>query len=237
MIVCLTIDLEPDCPPFLEGWRGASEGMPRLLDLLEREGVATTVFSTGETAERFGDLVTKLVAGGHELGCHGQTHTAFTRLSEKEADREIITSSARLRTFAPVTAFRAPYLRFPERYLPLLERHGFTVDSSQGVYKPREWFRRPEHSRLRRVPASITSSVLRLPRAVRDPILASLASPVVLFVHPWEFVDLTREKLPRDCRFRTGEPALRCLGEVIRFYRDRGARFTRLGEVGTSATP
>ena len=48
-----------------------------------------------------------------------------------------------------------------------------------------------------------------------------LSDPVVLFVHPWEFVDLTRERLRYDCRFRTGDVALRCLREVI--DRSRGA--------------
>jgi len=232
MDVCLTIDFEQDCPPYLNGWRGASEGMPRLLDLLGREGVAATVFSTGEAAERFPGVVQRVVAEGHELGSHGYTHAAFPELSEERAEWEIATSAEVLRAYAPVTSFRAPNLRFPARYLPLLERHGFTVDSSQGSYKPREWGRRPAPTSLRRLPASMTSSVLRAPRALRDPILGALKSPVVLFVHPWEFVDLTREALRWDCRFRTGDPALESVRDVVRFYRDRDAQFVRMGDLG-----
>jgi len=232
MHVCLTIDFEQDCPPYLNGWRGASEGMPRLLDLLGREGVPTTVFSTGEAAERFPAVVERVVTEGHELGSHGHTHANFPELSDDRAEWEIATSAEVLRSFGPVTSFRAPNLRFPVRYLPLLERHGFTVDSSQGRYKPREWGRRPAVTSLRRLPASVTSSVLRAPRALRDPILTALKTPVVLFVHPWEFVDLTHENLRWDCRFKTGDPALDCVREVIRFYRDRDARFVRMGELG-----
>ncbi len=232
MHVCLTIDFEQDCPPYLNGWRGASEGMPRLLDLLAREGVPATVFSTGEAAERFAGVVERAVAEGHELGNHGHTHATFPELSEDRAEWEIATSAAVLRSFGPVTSFRAPNLRFPARYLPLLERHGFTVDSSQGRYKPREWGRPRAATSLRRLPASMTSSFLRAPRVLRDPILDALKSPVVLFVHPWEFVDLTRENLRWDCRFRTGDPALECVREVIRFYRDRDARFVRMRELG-----
>jgi peptidoglycan/xylan/chitin deacetylase (PgdA/CDA1 family) len=51
-VVCLTVDLEQDCPPFLSGYRGMEEGFPRLLQLLEEEGVAATFFCTGEVAER-----------------------------------------------------------------------------------------------------------------------------------------------------------------------------------------
>jgi hypothetical protein len=68
----------------------------------------------------------------------------------------------------------------------------------------------------------MTSSVLRLPRAIRDPWLLALRDPVVLFVHPWEFVDLTRERLRLDCRFRTGAVALQCLREVIQLFQRRG---------------
>jgi len=71
-----------------------------------------------------------------------------------------------------------------------------------------------------------------LPRAIRDPWLLSLASPVVLFVHPWEFVDLTRERLRLDCRFRTGNPAVVALRDVVSLFHDRGARFARMREFG-----
>jgi hypothetical protein len=77
----------------------------------------------------------------------------------------------------------------------------------------------------------MTSSVLRLPAFVRDPWLRSLADPVVLFVHPWEFVDLTREDLRYDCRFRTGDVALRCVREVIELFQRRGARFVTMREL------
>src|SRR3989442_1701528 len=82
-----------------------------------------------------------------------------------------------------------------------------------------------------RFPASITSSAVRLPRVLRESWLATLSSAVVLFVHPWEFVDLTRERLRLDCRFRTGEPALRAVMEVVAFFRTRGARFVRMSEI------
>ena len=120
-----------------------------------------------------------------------------------------------LRTFAPVTSFRAPYLRFPDRYVPLLEEAGFTLDSSLAKYK--RSYRAPRRpTTLARIPASMTSSVLRLPAFdARSRGSLALRDPVVLFVHPWEFVDLTREDLRYDCRFRTGDVALRCLREVI----------------------
>jgi peptidoglycan/xylan/chitin deacetylase (PgdA/CDA1 family) len=232
--VSLGIDVEPDCPPYLATqYRGVVEGLPRILDALDEASVPTTCFCTGEVAERFPHRVTDLLNRGHELGSHGHAHRPFDTLSESEARQDIAISTNVLRSFAaPVTSFRAPNLRFPDRYLPLLEEHGFLVDSSQAKYK-RAYYASRAPTTLARVPASLTSSALRLPRVVRDTWLAALSSPVVLFVHPWEFVDLTRERLRLDCRFRTGDPALRAVMEVVAFFRARGAAFVRMGELGS----
>lgn len=230
LVVAFTVDLEPDCPPFLEGFRGIDHGAPALLDLLSAEDVPSTFFTTGEVAVRSPAVVERLVSDGHELACHGMTHRAFTSLTRDDARWEIEQSAAILRGFAPVTSFRAPYLRFPPAYVELLERNGFTVDSSQAKYKV-AYYRDRVHTRLTRVAASVTSSVLRLPRVVRGAYLAALASPVVLFVHPWEFVDLRRERLRLDCRFKTGDIALECVRDVLQTFKRRGAEFVRMRQL------
>lgn len=230
-LVALTVDLEPDCPPYLsDSYRGVTEGFQDLLALLRQEDVRATVFCTGEVAERHPGAVDDLLEDGHELGCHGQTHRAFTDMGAAEAADEIGRSAATLRRFAPVDAFRAPYLRLPEEYLPLVAAEGFRVDSSGARYK---WGgTRPGPARgLIRIPASVTSSVLRLPALIRDPWLLALQDPVVLFVHPWEFVDLRHTRLRYDCRFRTGEFALGALRSVIRGFRSRGGDFRRVSEL------
>lgn len=234
--VSLGIDVEPDCPPYLATqYRGVSDGLPKLLDALDGAGVPTTCFCTGQVAERFPARIEDLLRRGHELGAHGHTHRPFDGLSPDEARFELAESTQALRAFgAPVTSFRAPNLRFPDSYLALLEEFGFVVDSSQAKYK-RAYYGPRAPTALTRVPASTTSSVLRLPAWIRDPVLLSLESPVVLFVHPWEFVDLRRERLRLDCRFRTGDFALNAILEVIALFRGRGARFVRMCDFGERA--
>lgn len=234
--VSLGIDVEADCPPYLATqYRGVVDGLPRLLDALDEAAVPTTCFCTGDVAERYPHRVADLVRRGHELGSHGHTHRPFDTLSEAEARREIASSSEALRSLdVAVTSFRAPNLRFPDRYLPLLEDNGFLVDSSQAKYK-RAYYTSSARTSLTRVPASMTSSVLRLPAWIRDPWLLALASPVVLFVHPWEFVDLTRERLRLDCRFKTGTAALTAVMQVVALFRRRGASFVRMRDFGARA--
>lgn len=228
-VVCLTVDAEPDCPPYLWTWRGMEEGMPLLLELLGEERVPATFFTTGDAARRHPAFVQRLVAEGHELGSHGMSHRPFPGLTPAEAETEIREASAILRTHAPVISFRAPNLRMPARYLPLLEADGYRVDSSVGRYKLDRW--RPAHATsLARIPASVMSSWLRLPAPLRDPVLRRLASPVVLFVHPWEMVDLRRTAIRWDCRAGTGPHGLGSLRAVIRLFADEGARFLRIAE-------
>lgn len=224
MTVHFTVDVEQDCPPYLSTWRGIEEGLPRLLSMLDEEGVRATFFATGEVARRYPEALRAVVAAGHELGSHGDTHASFAAMTPDEAEREIAESSAVLRAFGPVASFRAPYLQFPRERLPLLRRHGYTLDSSQGRHKS---VRARVHvdANVLRVPASVTSSTLRWPAAIRDALFGRLAAPVVLFVHPWEFVDFRRSSLRLDCRFRTGTAALDCARSALRFFAGRGAEF------------
>jgi peptidoglycan-N-acetylglucosamine deacetylase len=229
--VSITVDFEPDCPPYLSTtFRGIHEAAPKLLRLFADTGIRATYFTTGQVAERYPEHVDAVVGAGHELGCHGMTHTAFDTLGPATARCEIERSAAILREFAPVTSFRAPYLRFPEQYVSLLESSEFLLDSSLAKYK-RAYYARRRPTSLTRIAASMTSSVYRLPRVIRNPWMLALSDPVVLFVHPWEFVDLTHQDLRYDCRFRTGDFALRALREVIELFQHGGATFLPMREL------
>lgn len=233
-ILFMTVDAEPDCPPYLWTWRGIDEGMPLLLELLAEEDVPATFFTTGGTAAERPETMASIVSAGHELACHGYSHTNFRQMDEATARDEIARTNALLRRYAPVTSFRAPYLSFPEAFVPILAEAGFSVDSSRGAYKRNE----PRHAGAGmpfRLEASVTSSVLRIPHLIRDPWFAMLKSPVTLFVHPWEFVDLTQTGIRYDCRFRTGQPALDRLRSALRWFKARDFDFRLVREAPSLA--
>ena len=234
--VYLTVDVEPDCPPFLGTWRGMDEGLPKLRQLLSDERVPATMFVTGEVARRYPLLIDELLADGHELGCHGDTHASLVTLRPDEVAKEIHDSTRTLRAHGDVVSFRAPFLQLPLSALPQLRDAGYLVDSSAGRHKTLS-ARVEVVDGVLRVPASITSSTLRWPTAVLRPLLARLSAPAVLFVHPWEFVDLRRSHLRFDCRFKTGDTALVCLRDTIRFFKKGGARFGTMRECLTTVLP
>ncbi len=230
--VCITIDMEHDCPPHLTTYRGVTGGTPRLLELFSAEKVPATFFTTGDVARRYPQTIEAIVAGGHELGCHGDTHKRFGHMEIDEARAEIQNASKTLRQHAPVVSFRAPNLDFPDAYVPLLRDAGYEVDSSRGRHKMGSYFVKPQVvDGVRRIPASISPSPLRTPAAIRNFLCGLLSSPAVLFFHPWEFVDMTHEPLRFDNRLRTGLPAVHALRETIRFFKKRDASFLRMQEI------
>ena len=140
MQVSITIDMEHDCLSAPKTFRGVADGTPQLLRLFRERDVKATFFTTGEVARQFPDTVRAIVAAGHELGCHSDTHARFSTIDRDEAKREIDDSTATLRAFFPLTSFRAPNLDFPDDYLTLLRDAGYALNSSQARYKKRSLF-------------------------------------------------------------------------------------------------
>ena len=225
-----TVDVEQDCPPFRSSFRGIEQGLPKLCEIHKQKKIRATFFVTGDVARRYPALIRELVAAGHEIGCHGDTHARFDKIAEAEARLEITRATEILRQFYPVVSFRAPNLQMPEKYLPILAEHGYKIDSSGACHKRPGLKPRCEHGLLR-VPVSTTSLILRLKPRFRNFFLRLLKDPVVLFVHPWEFVDLQNEKLRLDCRWRTGDFSLTAISETLSFFQDQGATFMPLFSV------
>ena len=104
--VYFTVDVEPDCPPFLWTHRGVDEGCPRLLDLFAKHGVVATLFCTGAVARRSPDAVRRWLAEGHELGCHGDEHVRLSSVPLAEAYEDVARATETLSRFAPPRASR-----------------------------------------------------------------------------------------------------------------------------------
>ncbi|WP_048056625.1 polysaccharide deacetylase family protein [Thermococcus sp. 4557] len=229
MLVSITFDVEHDCPPYLTTTRGMEEGLPKLLDLMAEKKVRATFFFTAEMARRFPGLVRRVIDEGHELGSHNYNHERLGKLTRTEGEKAIVKSLEVLREFGEVVSFRAPNLQFPDYYYGILERNGIVVDSSKATYKGYLGGVRFFGDVLE-VPASTTSSVIRLPWRVQKLIHARLKEPRVYFAHPWEFVPMQKEKIRWDCRFNTGDRAVELLGMLIDHYRRQGAEFLTMRE-------
>jgi peptidoglycan/xylan/chitin deacetylase (PgdA/CDA1 family) len=111
---------------------GPRVGVPRILDLLEREAIGATWFAPGHSIVTFPDSISAILSRGHELACHGWYHEDFSTLKEKE-QREILDRCVEVvtgLTAAPPAGHRAPYWALGQETLELIEAVGFRYDSS-----------------------------------------------------------------------------------------------------------
>ena len=98
--VCLTFDDGPD-----------PEWTPKILDILKSEGVKAAFFVVGEEAERYPEIVKRIVDEGHEIGNHSFTHPNLAEESvtvirlELNATQRLIESL----TGRSTVLFRPPY--------------------------------------------------------------------------------------------------------------------------------
>jgi peptidoglycan/xylan/chitin deacetylase (PgdA/CDA1 family) len=121
---------------------GPRVGVPRILELLARESIPATWFVPGHTLVTFPDNTDAILAGGHELACHGWYHEDFSELSAEEQADILARSVEAVRTVAgaPPKGFRAPYWALGPETLDLVLRAGFAYDSSLMAddYRPYE---------------------------------------------------------------------------------------------------
>ena len=83
---------------------------PKILEILEKNGVKATFFVVGSLAEYHPEIVKKEAELGHEIANHSYTHPRFSKLTEAEIKAEIEKTDKIIKKAAGVTPrlFRPP---------------------------------------------------------------------------------------------------------------------------------
>lgn len=81
----------------------------RILEMFERHGVTATFFTLGWMAERYPQMIRRIVAGGHELASHGWSHVRVTQQDRADFRADVMRTKALLEDVggAPVLGYRA----------------------------------------------------------------------------------------------------------------------------------
>ncbi len=137
-----------------QGAYGPKVGVPLILDFLERNGLTSTFFVPGWTAERWPDVVAEIHRRGHEIGHHGYLHEALEGKTREE-EEALLTGSAdilaRITGTRPV-GYRAPLYEITSETIGLLANHGFLYASNlQDSLWP---YRHPAHPGVVELPAT-----------------------------------------------------------------------------------
>jgi polysaccharide deacetylase family protein (PEP-CTERM system associated) len=191
------------------------QGLAAALALLDRAGARATFFVAGEIAAALPDAPSEIHARGHEVACHGMTHTPLDLLGPAAFRRDLgLALDAFARAGCPVRGFRAPWwsIPHPEHWaLGMLREMGFDYDSSIFPVRtthygngaaPRLPYRVAGGSLWEVPPSTVAWGPLRLPgpsgfycrlyplgvsRRLRDRLVREGA--LHLYFHPWELLD------------------------------------------------
>jgi peptidoglycan/xylan/chitin deacetylase (PgdA/CDA1 family) len=123
-----------DTPSALSrGAYGANEGVPRILDLLEKYQLPATFFIPGDTADRHPQETKAIAAAGHEIGHHGYCHEPPPGLTLDE-EREMIErgiDALERQTGQRPRGYRSPAWELSHNTYALLAEYGIEYDASQ----------------------------------------------------------------------------------------------------------
>lgn len=240
------------------------DGVTTLLDAFRSAEATGTFFTVGEIADSNPSVLGRIVDAGHEIGSHTHTHQHLSEVPGTERREELEKSKARLEavTGEEVVGFRAPSFDMGPEHFRILDEEGYKYDSSvvpcrsiPGWYGGEFKTEKPSPARdidpaaptgIAEVPVSVMPGV-RLPLTgtwlrffgvnytiLGMRLLARRGVSPVLYVHPWELVDLPVIKgVPRRVYVRTGD----YMRQAVRRVLTEPFEFVSVGELATQVTP
>jgi polysaccharide deacetylase family protein (PEP-CTERM system associated) len=195
----------------------------RILLMLDEQKTRATFFTLGWIAERYPQLVRRLVDAGHELASHGYGHERASDLSAADFSADVIRAKALLEDLSgqEVKGYRAPSFSIGEANLwafDCLQRAGYRYSSS--IYPIRhDHYGMPNAPRFahqvsdgllelpvstarfldRNWPASGGGYFRLLPYVVSRWLLKKVnqrdGQPTIFYFHPWE-IDADQPRIP-----------------------------------------
>ncbi|AUG47398.1 polysaccharide deacetylase [Haloarcula taiwanensis] len=215
-------------------------------DTLAKYDATSTAFVVSSVAQTHPDAVRALSDAGIEIGSHTQTHQLLSALDSEERRAELSQSKAVLErvTGKRVSGFRAPAFDITDDHFDLLADTGYTYDSSVVSSRSIPGWYGGEYDIHEPVPATAVrpdapDSVTEFPASVMPglqlpltgtwlrffgprytilgmKLLARRGITPMLYVHPWELVDLPAvEGVPTRVYVRTGDWMRRAVERIL----------------------
>ncbi len=195
----------------------------RILDMLAARQTQATFFTLGWIAERYPQLVRRIVAEGHELASHGYGHQRASDLSRAEFAQDITRAKQLLEDLAgaPVLGYRAPSFsigtanlwafdalaqagyRYSSSIYPIRHDHYGMPDSPRFAYRVASGMLEIPVTTLRMMNRNLPSSgggyFRLLPYAVSRWMLQQVnrqdREAAIFYFHPWE-IDAGQPRIP-----------------------------------------
>nr|WP_315227847.1 XrtA system polysaccharide deacetylase [uncultured Albidiferax sp.] len=185
-----------------------------ILNMLELSGTKATFFTLGWIAERYPQLVKRIVQDGHELASHGYGHQRAFELSEREFLSDVQVSKRILEDISgvQVKGYRAPSFSISKNNLwafdclldsgykysssvyPIKHDHYGMPESPRFAYSVRNGLIEIPVTTLRLFGKNFPSSgggyfrllPYFLSKLMIDKVLSTDRQPAIFYFHPWE---------------------------------------------------
>jgi len=248
-LACLSFDVEEFDAPLERGQQVPDDvqfetsrlGLERVLQVLRVRSAPCTLFCTVRFAQCYPDLI-RSAAERHEIASHGWAHARVPVEDLRRSREELERIAGR-----PVIGFRMPRMA-PVSKLELI-RAGYRYNASEhptwlpgrynNFFKPR----RPcFFGELLTIPASVTP-VVRFPlfwlsfKNIPGPFYRAACAwslrwdrSINLYLHPWEFADLSAFNLPAHAKRIDAERLVERFASFIEWLGTR-ARFATYAEL------
>lgn len=203
----------------------AESNTDRVLEIFDNADVKATFFTLGWVAERYPDLIRRIVDAGHELASHGYDHKRVFTLSEEEFASDLQRTRTILQEISgqTITGYRAPSFSIDKRTPwahQILAEQGYKYSSSVApinhdhygwAESPRFAWKPVAGSDLIELPVTTVSALGRnlaaggggffrlLPYPIYDWAIRRLhrndGRGAIFYFHPWE-IDPDQPRVP-----------------------------------------
>ena len=230
--------------------RGAevsAEGLGKILDVLSKNGVRATFFTTVNFAKEQPGLVKRIVNDGHELAGHGVEHFRPAAADAKKCKRYLEKEFG-----VKVVGWRQP--RMQKIDYSLLHKWGYAYDTSvnpafiPGRYNNLRVPRRPYlEGKIVEIPTSV-ATFMRVPlfwlalhlfpfgmymRFARMSLKKT--GYFATYFHPWEFADLLGfREVPGYIKRNSGDKLVERLDKLVKKLKETGCEFVEYKEFAKS---
>lgn len=130
ILITWDIDPSPEVP-----FEARKRSLGVAMDLCRELGIRSTLFVTANAAHVHPDDLERMLALGHQIGCHGLTHAdeeEYDRMPEAMQRAYIEEATTKLEALAgmPILVFRSPRVKISACTMKLLAEYGYLADSS-----------------------------------------------------------------------------------------------------------
>ncbi len=133
MRLSISVDVEKDLGD-KKSFFGIDEGLPFILDTLNKYNIKGTFFINGESLEYISKngFLEEIIKNQHEIASHGLRHVDYRMLPKNEVLYELKKSKEALEKLSnkEVLGYRSPQFRINAQIISILEDVGYSYDSS-----------------------------------------------------------------------------------------------------------